>query len=214
VLHAATNAVELGNPGLDTEISNNVDVSLRWAAPGHFAHLSVFYNDFGDYIDLQSTGISLGESPVRRYFQQDAEFVGLELESEFTLVSLAAGSVLLGLNGDLIRGELQDGEDVPRLPPRRLSARLAWSADKLELWARVMDAAEQDRPGLNEEGTEAFTRWDAGLEYRPAFADGGLNVFLNLNNISDEEIRLSTSYLRDLAPEPGRAIVGGLRWRF
>jgi len=116
--------------------------------------------------------------------------------------------------GDVIRGELDSGADIPRLPPRRVGLRLAWQSEQLELWGRVLDAAEQDRPGLNEEPTEAYTRWDAGVDFRPRWADGGLTLFLSLNNISDEEIRLSTSFLRDVAPEAGRSVEAGLRYSF
>ncbi|MFT6957457.1 MAG: iron complex outermembrane receptor protein, partial [Halieaceae bacterium] len=39
-------------------------------------------------------------------------------------------------------------------------------------------------------------------------------LFLKLKNISDEEIRLSTSFLRDIAPEAGRSIEAGVRFNF
>ena len=41
-----------------------------------------------------------------------------------------------------------------------------------------------------------------------------MTLFLALNNITDEEIRLSTSFLRDIAPEAGFSVEAGIRWLF
>jgi iron complex outermembrane receptor protein len=35
-----------------------------------------------------------------------------------------------------------------------------------------------------------------------------------MRNLADEEIRLSTSFLRDVAPEAGRSVEAGLRYTF
>ncbi len=85
----------------------------------------------------------------------------------------------------------------------------------MNLYASVLDADDQDKPGPNEEATEGYTRWDAGAEYRlPLSGSGEMVLFAKLKNITDEEIRLSTSFLREVAPEPGRSIEAGLRLRF
>ena len=214
VEHAATAAIELGDTALDTETSNNADFSIRWAGEGHWADFTVFYNDFADYINLSSTGIEVGETPVLVYSQEDAEFYGVEFDSEFTLASFGGGDLLAGIWGDYLRGELDSGDDVPRLPPMRLGARLAWATDNFELWTRVLDADEQDKPGANQEATDGYTKWDIGADYRLATASGDLNLFIAFNNVTDEEIRLSTSFLRDVAPEAGFSVEAGVRWMF
>jgi iron complex outermembrane receptor protein len=214
VEHAATAAIELGDPNLDTETSNNADFSVRWTGEGHWADLTVFYNDFSDYINLRNTGVEVGDTPVLLYAQEDAEFYGVEFDSEFALASFGGGELRVGVWGDYIRGELDSGDDIPRLPPLRIGARLAWASDNLELWTRVLDADEQDKPGANEEPTEGYTRWDIGADYRLAAAAGDMNLFVAFNNITDEEIRLSTSFLRDVAPEAGFSVEAGVRWMF
>lgn len=215
VVHAATRSIELGDHGLDTEVSNNLDLSVSWAANQHLFTVNGFYNDFSNYIALGSTGMEVDETPVFRYTNADAEFYGLELESEFALGDLGDGALRLDIKGDMIRGKLDDGRDVPRLPPFRLGAKLNWTSDSWHIYASVWDAAAQTRPGENEEATAGYTRWDAGVEYRlPVGRDGELVVFANLKNISDEEIRLSTSFLRDSAPEPGGSLDAGIRIEF
>ncbi len=214
VLHAATNAYEIGDPDLDTEVSQNIDLSLRWSSGGSYASVQVYYNDFADFINLVNTGVEIDESPVRQFVQEDAEFVGIEFDSEFVVGSMAGGFWSVGVFGDMTRGELDSGEDVPRLPPLRLGARLAWESERLSLWTRVLDADEQDRAGENETETPGYTRWDAGVEYHLPMGEQNLNMFLMVNNITDEEIRLSTSFLRNVAPEAGFGVEAGLRFVF
>ena len=214
VIHAATGAYEIGNADLDTEVSRNIDLSLRYTGSRGYFTAQVYYNDFADFINLVNTGIEIDESPVREFQQSDAEFVGAEFDSEFTVGSFAGGSWYVGVFGDVTRGELANGDDVPRLPPLRVGARLGWDSDRLSLWTRVMNAADQDRPGANEEETEGFTRWDLGVEYALDFGAAGTDLFLTLNNITDEEVRLSTSFLRDVAPEAGFGMQAGFRVNF
>lgn len=214
VLHAATDAYEVGSVDLDTEISRNADLSLRWQQGSSNASLQVYYNDFADFINLTNSGESLGESPILFFDQEDATFYGVEFDSEFNLMSIGAGELFLGLFGDMTRGELDGGADVPRLPPLRIGAELSWESARWNLWSRVLDAAEQDNPGLNETETPGFTRWDAGVEYFTTFGDSELSLFVSARNISDEDIRLSTSFLRNIAPEAGRAIEAGVSLRF
>ena len=138
----------------------------------------------------------------------------MEIDTEFALASVAGGDLRLGVYGDSIRGELDDGADVPRMPPMRIGGRLSWQSDRWRVWGGVLDAADQDRSGDNEEETEGYTRWDAGVEYRLQSSGWDLLTFAKFNNITDEEIRLSTSFLRDVAPEAGRGVELGVRYSF
>lgn len=214
VAHAATAAIELGDPDLDTEVSNNVDLSLHWHNGNKDLEVTVFHNDFRDYITLMNTGAEVDELPVLAYVQDDATFYGVEVNAQFGLGSFVGGELGLALFGDMIRGELDNGDDVPRLPPHRIGGRLSWSTDVLELWTRVQDAASQKRPGANEEATAGYTRWDMGADYRLALGDSELTLFLAARNLGDEEIRLSTSFLRDVSPEAGRSVEAGVRYSF
>ncbi|PIE38140.1 MAG: TonB-dependent receptor [Gammaproteobacteria bacterium] len=212
VVHAATGTIEVGDVSLDTEVSNNIDVSINWDGERLSSQLTLFYNDFSDYIYLRNTGAAVHEVPVMAYQQADARFYGIEWTGLATLAQWRDKELLLELNADSIRGRLAGAYSVPRLPPVRVGARLSWSSSDWLVFGRVLKAAAQDRPGLNEEATSAYTRWDAGIEYRGSSLSGSEWVlFANANNITDEDIRLSTSFLRDYAPEPGRSVEVGLR---
>lgn len=215
VTHAATGIIEIGDPNLDTEVSLNADLSLTYMSERAFAEFTLFYNTFDDYIFLLNTGNAVDETPVYVYEQDDANFYGLEVESSFELGSVAGGAVSLGVFGDMITGEFDSAGDVPRLPPMRIGSELSWRSDSVGLYLKVLNASDQDNPGDFETGTDGYTRWDAGIDYNVQFSgDTELFAFLKLKNITDEEIRLSTSFLRNFAPQAGQSVEAGVRLMF
>ncbi len=215
VTHAATGAIEIGNPGLDQETARNLDLSVIWQADATRVSFTVFYNDFKDYIALANSGQVAAEIAVLNYLQDDAEFYGGELDARLVLATFSSGVLELDIGADAVRGELDQLGDVPRLPPYRVSAGLNWTSDNFLLYARRLYAAEQNNPGANEANTASYTRWDAGADYHIDLSNKKtLAVFINFKNISDEDIRLSTSFLRDNAPEAGQSIEAGVRFRF
>jgi iron complex outermembrane receptor protein len=215
VTHAATGIVEIGDPNLDTEVSLNADLSLTYVSERSFAELSVFYNTFDDYIFLLNGGGEVDETPVYAYKQDDAEFYGVEFESSFDLAAVAGGNVSLGVFGDMVIGEFDSAGDVPRLPTMRIGSELSWRSDTLGVYLKVLNASDQDNPGDFETETDGYTRWDAGIDYSVLFSGKTeLFAFLKLKNITDEEIRLSTSFLRNFAPQAGESVEAGVRLMF
>ena len=215
VTHAATGVIEIGDPDLDEETSINVDFTLNWQGGGSWAELTVFYNQFEDYIFLLNSGQFEDETPIYLYEHDDADFVGIELETNFHLMDLGPGALSLGVFGDMISAEFDDAGDVPRMPPRRIGSELMWSVDAFNGYVRVINADDQDDAGDFETETDGYTRWDAGIDYRFSFyKETELLAFVKWKNISDEEIRLSTSFLRNYAPQAGESIEAGLRFSF
>ncbi|MEH6608518.1 MAG: TonB-dependent receptor [Halioglobus sp.] len=215
VTHVATGAIEIGDPELDTESALNADLSLAWNGDTSFAELTVFYNDFRDYIFLSNDGQERDETPILSYAQEDTVFYGVEFDSNIPLGIVLAGTMELRVFGDMVIGEFDDSGDVPRLPPARIGSSLDWSKENLTIWTDVVIASDQDEPGINEVESDGYTRWDAGIDIQlNAGTLPPIELFLKLKNISDEEIRLSTSFLRDIAPEAGRSIEAGVRFNF
>jgi iron complex outermembrane receptor protein len=215
VEHAATQSIEIGSNTLVQEVSRNIDLTLTRKSEISSAKVSLFHNDYRDYIFLANSGQQQHAVPIFRYSQQDARFSGLEFDYKVQLPWPSSADMSWQLFGDYIRSELQSGQDVPRMPPLRLGSRLNYTAGPLTASLAVLKASPQHRPGDNEFRTEGYTRWDAELAYR--FNQGRplqYLAFIKLNNIGDEDIRYSVSYLRDVAPEAGRSVVVGLRVAF
>ncbi|MDG2273926.1 MAG: hypothetical protein P8L39_16640 [Halioglobus sp.] len=53
-----------------------------------------------------------------------------------------------------------------------------------------------------------------GGEYQMGLGGNELILFVEVENILDEQIRLSTSFLHDIAPESGVSVTAGLRFLF
>jgi len=213
VVHAATEAIELGDDRLDTERSNNVDITWSRSWDGHYVELVAYYNQFTDYIGLVDTGLEQGAVSVYAYEQTDADFYGLELTTDWSLGEFAGGAVSVKASADLSRAEFSDNQGyVPRMPAARLISEMQWQGARFDLWGRAVHAFEQDRIAFNEESTAAYTRIDLGVDI--PFGADRWTVFASVNNLTDDEIRLSTSFLKDLAPEHGRAFELGIRGSF
>ena len=77
--HLATSTWEVGNPNLDKETSNNLDLTLRKFAGATTFSLSAFHNKMGNYIYAGTLDSHDGFQLVE-YAQRDATFSGLEGE--------------------------------------------------------------------------------------------------------------------------------------
>ncbi|MEY3659362.1 MAG: hypothetical protein RLZZ169_187 [Pseudomonadota bacterium] len=211
VIHFATGACEIGHVDLDEERSLNVDLTLAWNYAAFDATVTLFNNDFSDYIAQISTGDMAGDLPVREYQQEDAVFRGVEMDVNWQLNE----RVGMRLFGDVTRGSLDDSGAVPRMPPRRVGFEVSVAEGPWNVHASVMMADRQDRAGRNELPTDSWTRLDLGADYKVNLrSDGELLIFARGRNLGDDTIRLSTSFLRSFAPEMGRSLETGLRYRF
>ena len=71
---------------------------------------------------------------------------------------------------------------------------------------------KQDRVAANETTTPGYTLVDAHLAWhRDTPAGHAWEVFVDGSNLLDQEARPHTSFLKDLAPLPGRGIAFGVR---
>lgn len=211
VIHYATGACELGHVDFDEETSLNTDLTL-YVEQGPFnATVTVFHNRFDDYIGQVTTGAEVDELPVREYRQDDTTFTGIELDIGIELSELLS----LRLFGDTINGDFKRFGAVPRMPPKRFGAELQLQGGRWSASATLIHGQRQDQPGNAELPSDQWTRLDIGADYLLMDGDQGeLLLFVKGRNLGDEEIRLSTSYLRGFAPETGRSVESGLRYRF
>jgi iron complex outermembrane receptor protein len=211
VIHFATGACELGNTGFDEETSLNTDLTLYLDYGRFTATFTAFYNSFDDYIGQITTGKEAGGFPVRAYQQDDARFTGIEVDTNLQLNEWLG----LRLFGDTIRGSFDRNGDVPRMPPNRFGLELKLTGESWTAFAMLLHAQAQDKPGNFELPTADWTRVDIGADYTFATGNRGeLLVFIKGRNLGDEDIRLSTSYLRGFAPEAGRSVEAGLRYQW
>ncbi|WP_250461350.1 TonB-dependent receptor [Microbulbifer litoralis] len=221
--HVAEARYLTGDSNLDKENSVNLELGYHHhnddANGWHAARVeaSVFYNRVGDYIYAQNSGLEDPESefPVYAYMNRDATFYGAEASVQFPLTY----GLHLTLFGDTVRAQFDDridglSRDVPRMPPLRVGFALGGDYDQWNWEWRTTEAADQERAGAYEEPTDGYTRMDLTARYNVELGNTDAVVFASARNLLDEEIRNSTSLLRDYAPEMGRSVEAGVRFVF
>ncbi|MDX1631098.1 MAG: TonB-dependent receptor [Thermoanaerobaculia bacterium] len=213
-LHAATQAFEIGNPGLGEETSLGVDGFVRVATPRWELDLTVFATRFDDFIFQRFTGEQEEGFPVVVYAQQDADFHGAEMKARLGLVEETDRHLDLELFGDLVRAELDDGQNVPRIPPLRLGGALSYRLGPWSARTEVRWVDEQDELAVNETPTDGYTMVGASVGYRLLTRNAVYDLLLRGRNLTDEEARSHTSFLKDRVPLPGRDVSLSLRIAF
>jgi iron complex outermembrane recepter protein len=122
------------------------------------------------------------------------------------------GAIDLTLFGDYTRGTFDQGGDVPRMPPLRYGFQLSYEKDEFSTNARLTRGEAQTNAGENETETDSYLLLNMGAQYRLAdIHDAEILLFAKGKNLLNENIRSSTSYLRNFAPEPGRSAELGIR---
>ena len=81
-------------------------------------------------------------------------------------------------------------------------------------WEAEVDIShyfEQDKTAQFETTTDAYTLIDAELAYTFVRSSKNLTIYLKGRNLGDEKARVHSSFLKDLAPLPGRGFSIGIR---
>ena len=120
----------------------------------------------------------------------------------------------LTLFADQVDVELYGGENVPRIPAMRFGAELLFSREHWLAKLKATSVDDQTDTGLNETPTEGYTRIDLYFDYHFDIGGNELVLFAKGNNVTDEELRNHTSFLKNFAPEPGRGYELGVRYSF
>ena len=224
--HLASRTFDIGNERLQTETLRGLNLGFE----RRFEPLRVYGNVFGyrssSYIYQRSLGrfynIDSGSIrfecarlelclPVTRYEQAPATLSGYELGVAWPWELAALGAGIWRIDTDSVRGRLDSGQDLPRLPPARIAIAVEGRRDAWSGEARLAHAFAQTRPGENETPTDAWTQFNLSLRYAAPPRNGlQWSVFAAATNVFNAEARNSASFLRNYAPEPGRQLQLGV----
>ena len=214
--HPGTGVFEIGDPGLDHEQARNLAATLtgrgdRWSVRGTF-----YYTDFVDFIYQAATNEEREGFDVRRYSQADATFAGFEVEGRLTVADWGAGRLDLGVFYDMVTPELDisGNDNLPLIPPDRVGVSLEFTSDRLRANVDYVRASDQDDISEFELPTDGYNDLRARVSWRFRPADTTVDLYLAGRNLTDDEQRLHTSVVKDLAPQPGRTVEAGLRMLF
>lgn len=212
--HAATFTFEVGQPNLDEELTNAVDLIVHRHGEAFDFEASLFYNNIDDFIYLAETDGTVDGLPLRTTLQQDARFYGGELSAVWHLPDLVPGHLDLRAGYDWVDAELDSGENLPRISPARYLAGADWHLGAFRASVDYQHVTDADEVAPEETPTEGYDMLDVNFSYLFSLGGAELEAFARLTNLLDEEARVHTSYLKNFAPLPGRNVGFGLRGRF
>jgi iron complex outermembrane receptor protein len=116
---------------------------------------------------------------------------------------------------DLVEADL-DGSTggLPRIPPARVGMGFLHEQAQWRFSSSLYRVFDQNDTAANELPTDGYVLWNARLSYTWERDGYALQLSLAAENLLDEEIRLHTSTLKDLAPMPGRNVSVAMRIDF
>ena len=208
-LHFATNTYELGNPDLDKETSNNLELGLHYEGDKLDYHVHVYHNWFDDYI-YGETVAQKGNLRGVQYTQDKARFYGTEAQAGYQINDMYKLSVF----GDYVRGKIE-AENAPRVPAGRLGTKV--EADFADGWSGLAEyyhVFNQDKIASYEDETQGYNMVNVGLSYANSIADNNAyRVYFKANNLLDDQVYSHTSFLSNI-PQVGRNFTVGVQYDF
>ena len=213
--HIATQVFEVGDASLDKEKNLHLEAGVSVTVAGLTGSANVYYDDFDNYIYLSDTGEEQDGLPVQLWQQQGADFIGGEIELRYDFDPGRYGHWQVFGFGDIVDGELSDNTDVPLAPPARIGMGLDWDHAGFAANLLWIHAYKQDNTAPLETSTPGYDLLNAEVSYSVVTGEQlEFQVYLQGQNLLDEDIRNSTSTLKDYAPQIGINAIFGVRAYF
>ena len=203
--HGGTGTYEIGNPSFDSEIVTSIEATLRYTTGRARLEGHLYRAHYEGFIEENPTGEIQDDLPVYLFTQTNADFYGFELDIGYDLWTDGDRSLTLELGSDLVRGDTGAGS-AARIPPYSVTGKIGWktAAYSAELELRHVGAADQHLAPF-ELPTDSYSLVNITAYWKPV-ADTSWRLFLDAHNLTDETAREHVSFLKDVAPMPGRSI--------
>lgn len=218
--HESTATFDIGSAALQKETSRNVELSLqktdglvRWKANVFQNQVSNYiFGMTGDKVDNSGAADPAGEFTLRNWSQAQATIRGAEAEISY---NLSGEGVSTRLFADTSRGKLDSLGNLPLQPATRYGVDLGYRYGAWRSGVNVIHAQRQDRLASFETfQTPSYTQLDASLSYKQRLPAMRLTWFAMLKNLLNQDVRYSTSVLKEVAPLQGRNLIVGVRTEF
>ncbi|WP_158966214.1 TonB-dependent receptor [Paraglaciecola sp. L3A3] len=230
--------IELTEQTIDLETANNIDLTLR-KSQGDLAFVfNVFYNQVDNYYYQTDTGLFAESGHDHDHSAEDEHDHGVEDETEsdehsdeLPVYIFQTDDVILHgfeaqiawqatsefkatIFSDFVRARLKNGGNLPRTSPIRFGTQFTYQNEKLSAHLDITRYQEQDKVTSTETITDGYTMVDASVSYDVPLFNQDIAVYFKGNNLTDTEARVHTSFIKDVAPRPGRNISVGVRGYF
>jgi iron complex outermembrane receptor protein len=216
---------------IDLETANNIDLTFRKKQGDLGFIINAFYNQIDNYYYQTDTALFAedghdhdhgdesndvsedeheGELPVFIFQTDDVILHGFEAQIAWQATDTFKATFF----SDFVRARLKNGGNLPRNPPLRFGTQFSYENGSLSAHLDITRYQKQDRIASQETSTNGYTLVDASVSYDLSVLNHDVAIYLKGSNLTNTEARVHSSFLKDLAPRPGRSIALGIRGYF
>ena len=215
--HDGPATFETGDPNLGIERANSLEGTLRVRSGAFKFTGSIYSTWFHNYIYGDLTGRTCdddgncidGDSEELRelnYRQQGAHFRGVEGEASYDLLKSAAGTLQAKALADYMRATLDQGGNVPRIPPYRFGGGLNWESSPVDAGFLFLYVGRQNKFGAFDTATSSYVQLNAQVAWRPFKAHPGIELAIVGQNLTNDVQRDASALNKDQVVMPGRNV--------
>jgi iron complex outermembrane recepter protein len=215
--HDGPNTFETGDPDLKIERANSLEGTVRVRSGRFRFDGSVYSSWFSNYIYGDLTGRTCDDDGVCTtspdgdlkelfYRQQGAHFWGAEAEANLDLMKTANSALTLKGLADYTRATLDEGGNVPRIPPYRIGGGLGWTSTTIDAGFLLLHAGRQDEFGAFDTPTPGYNELNANLAVRPFKTHPGIEFAIVGQNLTNDVQRDAAALNKDEVLMPGRNV--------
>ena len=219
--HHATDSYIFGDPNIGNERSVNLDVDTLLTHGSWSTRLGGFYYYFFNYIYQAPLADDEGNLLTDPFHNSDvwairgvpAQIFGAALKERYE-TELGHHGLAVEAGLEAIRGIINDGGNLPRIPPLRttLSVEHAYDHYKGNITYRYVDQSRFEAE--NETHTPGYSWLSLLLSYGQKTRYLEYLVYLKGENLTNAMAYNHLSFLKETAPLPGRQISAGLELKF
>ena len=188
---------EFGNNALENEKNFQIDANLEYSNATTELFINGFYNSIQNYIFLEPSGNVINNFNVYTYNQDDSKLYGGEFGFHFHPESYTW--LHLKSSGEYVRGKINTGEDLPRIPGFtnknniKFDFKLTEKLSSNYLIINNRNIFKQSKISEHEDLGEAYSLFDIGLGSNITIGKFKTKFFINVNNL------LNTNYIDHLS---------------
>ena len=213
--HIGSLTFEIGNPDLESEKADGVDLSLRHRNGRVRAEANFFFYGIRNFIFLAPTGNIEDGLIEAEFLQSRSRFLGGEVQLDVELfrdvwflggMDVVDAKLTRAVTSRTTGAVTPANTPLPRIPPLRGRLGVEARYRGFSLRPEVVLAAAQDNLFVTETRTPGYTVVNLEASYTIA-QPHLLHVFsLTAFNLNDRLYRNHLSFIKDLAPEMGRGV--------
>ena len=214
--HLASRGFEIGDPDLKKEVAVNISTGLNYEGESHSGFVSIYATEFSNFIHQKELGDIKEGLPIRQFVQNKASYFGVEGKVSSLISSWKNGYLKLDTFFDTVSAQIDTlgNKNLPRTPPSRMGVGFKVKSHLFTGSLNYLYAFKQDKVAENELATDSYGDLSLYMGWKLNYSSYKANLFFRARNLGDTEQRHHPSRVKDIAPAPGRTIIGGVNITF